>query len=93
MLGDGISRMNCEYFPWKTLAKVASNRVAELKDGDGKVEQKLKAIQNTRYSRIRLCSHDAGTKNCRLISSLFCIVYTIPVNFIRCEDNKSNSPF
>ena len=52
MLGDGISRMNCEYFPWKTLAKVASNRVAELKDGDGKVEQKLKAIQNTRYSRI-----------------------------------------
>ena len=52
VLGDGISRMNSEYFPWKTLAKVASSRVAEEKDGDGKVEQKLKAIQNTRYSGI-----------------------------------------
>ena len=41
---------------------------------------------------LRLCSHDAGTKNCRLISCPFCIVHTIPVNFIRCEDNKSNSP-
>ena len=29
----------------------------------------------------RLCSHDAGTKKCRLISSPFCIVYTIPVQF------------
>ena len=27
---------------------------------------------------VRLCSHDAGTKNCRLISCPFCIVYTIP---------------
>ena len=30
---------------------------------------------------IRLCSHDDGTKKCRLISRPFCIVYTIPVQF------------
>lgn len=48
VLGDGICRMNNEYFPWKALAKVASNKTVEGKDGEGKVEQKLKAIQNTR---------------------------------------------
>ncbi|XP_028394800.1 uncharacterized protein LOC114518953 isoform X2 [Dendronephthya gigantea] len=48
VLGDGICRMNNEYFPWKALAKVASNKTVEGKDSDGKVEQKLKAIQNTR---------------------------------------------
>ena len=36
---------------------------------------------------MRLCSHDAGTKKYRLISSPFRIVYTIPVNF-RCDFNK-----
>ena len=32
-------------------------------------------------NKLRLCSHDAGTKKCRLISSPFCIVYTILVKF------------
>ena len=41
------------------------------------------------FVRVRLCSHDVGTKNCRLISCPFCIVYKIPVNFIRCGDNKA----
>ena len=48
VLGDGISRMNSEYFPWKALAKIAANKVTEKKENDGKVDQRLKAIQNTR---------------------------------------------
>ena len=48
VLGDGICRMNTEYFPWKTLAKIAANKVTEKKTSDDKVDHKLKAIQNTR---------------------------------------------
>lgn len=48
VLGDGISKMNTEYFPWKMLAKVASAKVAEGRMCDGKVAQKIKAIQSTR---------------------------------------------
>lgn len=49
VLGDGISRMNGEYFPWKTLARVAANNTIGGKVNDVKVEQKIKAIQNTRF--------------------------------------------
>lgn len=49
VLGDGINRMNAEYFPWKTLARTAANRTTDGKVNDGRVDQKIKAIQNTRY--------------------------------------------
>ena len=67
VLGDGILRMNMEYFPSKTLAGIATERLKEGLKRDAQdeekqeklksdIKEKMKHIETTRYVMIEVLS-------------------------------------
>ncbi len=57
VLGDGILRMNMDYFPQRKLAQVATERLKEGLDEDAQDEQKQENLK----SKVKAKMHDIAT--------------------------------